>query len=526
MKNPKLTRRNFLKLSSATALPLTMSGFPLYYHNQPGFNLFGPDNDKVLVLVQLQGGNDGLNTIYDAHQYANLNAVRNNIIVSESDLLQFSDNYSFHPAMIGLEELWGRERVGIIQNVGYPNQNRSHFRSTDIWNTASSAEEYVNSGWIGRYFDLNYSDYPMGFPNDDCPHPFALTMGKIISETCQGIDANYSLALSDPFNPGMALVGAEGDLPDNCLGDVLSFVNDTVTQTNAYAQSIRDAAEAGNNLSSKYEGLSTALSAKLKDVARLISGGLQTKIYVVQLGGFDTHDNQVVDGDPSSGIHANLLKEFSDAICAFQDDLGLLGLEERVMGMTYSEFGRRIRSNAGLGTDHGTAAPMLLFGSCVKNQILGDAPIIDRQVSIDEGVPMQFDFREVYATVLTDWLGINPNSTKKVLFEEFNLLPLIEEDCIDFSTFTRHEDVDDLDVQISPNPTSEGVTINFLGVGAYMTITLYNSIGGVVSKIPKRYYRKEGYSIELDLPQSGSRSVYFIHLSSNGQSLTKRIVKL
>jgi uncharacterized protein (DUF1501 family) len=192
--------------------------------------------------------------------------------------------------------------LGIVQNVGYPNQNRSHFRSTDIWNTGSSAETFDTKGWIGKFYDLDYSNYPNGYPNSTNPHPFALTMGKIVSETCQGINANYSLSLLDPFNPGTALVSAGSNIPSNCYGDALSFVNQTVAQTNAYASVISNAANAGNNLSPKWASLTSELSKKLKNVARLISGGLQTKIYVVQLGGFDTHDNQVVSGATTTGI--------------------------------------------------------------------------------------------------------------------------------------------------------------------------------------------------------------------------------
>ena len=130
-------------------------------------------------------------------------------------------------------------------------------------------------------------------------------------------------------------------------------------------------------------------------MARLISGGLGTKVYVVQLGGFDTHDSQVIEGENADGQHAELLKELSDAVVAFQDDLDLLGISDRVIGMTYSEFGRRIRSNAALGTDHGNAAPMFVFGNCVNNQILGDTPVIDTHVDDYEGVAMQFDFRDI-----------------------------------------------------------------------------------------------------------------------------------
>ncbi len=425
-----MKRRDFIKTSLFASIPLTLSGFPLFAMSTNKVAFPNGDNDKILVLVQLQGGNDGLATIFDASQYANLQAVRGNIIVPESSIIPFHNQYGFHPAMQGMNDVWQMGNLGIVQNVGYPNQNRSHFRSTDIWNSASSAEEFVSTGWIGRFYDLNYADYPNGYPNAAHPHPFALTMGKIVSETCQGINANFSLSLLDPFNPGTALVSAGGNIPANCFGDALSFVNDTVSQTNAFASVISAAANAGNNLSPKWNNLDTELAQKLKNVARLISGGLQTKIYIVQIGGFDTHDNQVVGGATTTGIHNELLRELSDAICAFQDDLNLLNVSYRVIGMTYSEFGRRIRSNSALGTDHGTAAPMFLFGSCVENQILGDHPIIDTQVGIDEGVPMQFDFRNVYGTILSQWLGAGETEVMNIIFPEFQSLPLFKQGCL------------------------------------------------------------------------------------------------
>lgn len=316
MTKKKITRREFLLNSSMLALPLALGGFPLFARAASSKSLFDADNDKILVLVQLQGGNDGLSTIFHTDQYANLNAVRSNILVPETSIINFSGKYGFHPAMQGFKDLWENDNLSIIQNVGYPNQNRSHFRSTDIWNTASQADEYLETGWIGRFYDQSYSDYPTGYPNTTNPDPFAITLGKVVSETCQGTNANYSLSLLDPESPGEIIAGAAGSIPADCFGDALTFVNDTVKQTNAYGKVITDAYEKGSNKSTKWDSLETELAAKMKNVARLISGGLQTKIYVVQLGGFDTHDNQTVSGQTTTGIHNDLLKELSDgSVC-------------------------------------------------------------------------------------------------------------------------------------------------------------------------------------------------------------------
>ena len=335
----KLNRRDFIKLSSiaAASLPIALGGFPIFANKKPKEYRFSEDNENILVLLQLQGGNDGLNTIFNLEQYDNLQSVRSNIIIPENDLLAIDAVTRFHPSMVGMQQLYAEQNMAIIQNVGYPNQNRSHFRSTDIWNSGSSSEQYISSGWVGRFFDAHDSEFPENYPNAATPDPFAITMGKIVSETCQGPNANFSMALLNPENPGTAFTSDIGEIPNNCYGDALNFMNNTVKQTNAYADVIKKAANAGKNLSEKYPtNKNNKLSGKLKNIAKLISGGLKTKVYVVQLGGFDNHNNQVLDGDTKSGKHANLLEELSEAITAFQDDLKLLGIDKKVIGMTYS----------------------------------------------------------------------------------------------------------------------------------------------------------------------------------------------
>ncbi len=508
---------------ASAAIPLTMSGIPLYGTSSKLQAAFDENNDKILVLIQLQGGNDGLATLFDANQYANLNAVRNNILVPETSIINLHDDYGLHPSCQGIKDLWNMDSLGIVQNVGYPNQNRSHFRSTDIWNSASDAEIHETRGWIGRFYDLNYSDYPNGYPNASNPHPFALTMGKIVSETCQGSLANYSMSLLDPLNPGTALVSAKGGIPANCFGDKLSFVNDTVAQTNAYASVIKEAAESGNNLSTKWDSLETELATKMKNVARLISGGLQTKVYIVELGGFDTHDKQVEDGQTTEGLHSELLKELSDAACAFQDDLVKLGVDDRVISMTYSEFGRRIRSNDALGTDHGTAAPLFLFGSCVENQILGDHPEIDTQVGIDEGVPMQFDFKNVYGTVLSQWLGANEEEVKQIISQDFQALPLLKEGCVQTTGITEYNQVE---LQISPNPTRNLLTVEFTSkANEEVNLTVFNSMGGVVLKESGRRFTQGNNQVELSL-WGLSPGSYFVHFQTPTASKTEKFIKL
>ncbi len=526
MKKNNFSRRDFIRISSAVTVPLTLGGFPLAVRALNPAEIYEPGNDKVMVLIQLQGGNDGLNNLYNLNQYSNLQAVRSNIIVPDNRLLMLDGLNGLHPAMTSMQQMWNNGNLGILNAVGYPNQNRSHFRSADIWHTASDSEEYLTTGWIGRMLDKDYSEYPAGYPNPEYPHPFALTIGKIVSENCQGAYSNYSLALEDPFNPGAVLVGTQGDIPEDCYGDVLSYVNQIVEQTNGYAQAITEAANLGNNLSTKYNEFGNSeLSTKLKHVARLISGGLKTKVYVVQLGGFDTHDNQVDRNDTTLGAHANLLKELSDAIFAFQDDLQLLGVNHRVAGMTYSEFGRRIRSSASYGTDHGTANLMYVFGSCVNNTIHGNAPEIGTEVGIDDGVPMQFNFRNVYGTFLKNWLGAEVSEVQDLIYPDFEALPLFKTGCTalksgSITTAASESRFGLSEVKVYPNPVKGTLNIsindeNHEGI----RMSLYNSVGQQM----KNFIIPANTNL-FQLNTNGlTKGIYYLKYNINNQSKSERI---
>ena len=273
--------------------------------------------------------------------------------------------------MTGMQTLFTEGKLGAVQAVGYPNQNRSHFRSTDIWTSASPADEVITTGWVGRYLAEDHPDFPTNYPSDAFPDPLAMTMGNVISETCQGLSSNFSVAVNNPFNYLYIAPGGDTPLPANTnYGSEVSYVRDLIGQSNEYGSVVQNAANAGASMATTYTD--GGLSRQLRNVATLISGGLTTKIYVATLTGFDTHSGQVSGSDPLSGTHANLLTELSDSIKAFQDDLEALGLADRVMGMTFSEFGRRIKDNASAGSDHGDAGALFVFGNCVAGGITGD----------------------------------------------------------------------------------------------------------------------------------------------------------
>ncbi len=518
-----MKRRNFLQTTAATSLPILLNGMGLSTLPKSSiFSAINGESDRVLVLIQLNGGNDGLNTIIPLDQYDKLSQFRSNILIPESDLISLTTETAMHPAMTGLKSLYDDAKLGIIQSVGYPNQNRSHFRSSDIWTTASNADEFLSTGWMGRYFESKFPNYPEGYPNEDCADPFALTIGSLISETCQSTSSNYSLALTDPFSPTELNITEPGQIPtDTCYGYELNFVQQSILQTNAYADTVLSAANNGANLANYPEG--NSLAEQLKIVSLLIAGGLQTSVYVVNLGGFDTHANQVVEGESTIGEHALLMQTLSDAIAAFQEDLKLLGLEERVVGMTFSEFGRRIRSNDSFGTDHGSAAPLMVFGSCVNPTILGTNPEIPDQVEIQDGVQMQFDFRSIYGSVLMDWFDVSEDDVKNLLYTEFQYLPILQV-CNTTSTLDSNRFIEEIDAYNMPNPFRNTTQIVFTTKSEWAKVSVFDPIGQEIRVLANRQFSEGEHRITFEAHGLAAGNYYF-RIVTKDRMKTKLMVK-
>ncbi|MEL6357819.1 MAG: DUF1501 domain-containing protein, partial [Bacteroidota bacterium] len=466
------------------------------------------------------GGNDGLNTLIPLDQYATLNMVRPNLMVPENSLLALSDidDQALHPSLSGFQQLHEEGRLGIIQSVGYPNQNRSHFRSTDIWTSASDAEEVVTTGWLGRYFADDHPTFPESYPNQDYPAPFAIALGSQVSQTCQGTGVNFSMALNDPFNVTSLAVGGDTPVPDTPYGDELSFLRTSIAQTNAYGSTIQERAEAGNSIATYPD---TPFANSLRNIAYMISGGLETKVYVVSLGGFDTHANQVVEGNPLLGEHADLLQIIGDGLAAFHADLVELGLQERVISMSFSEFGRRIRSNDSLGTDHGTAAPLFLMGDCVQSNILGVSPEISPDVDANEGVSMQYDFRDVYGTVLQDWFELSPTDVADVLGYDYIHLPILGACSTPTST---EEAIATFEADVFPNPFSRQIQVRFESTGALTDLAIFDSAGKRVKHLFSRALPNGPQVILVDLGEIPA-GAYFVRLQSGANVASRRVVK-
>ncbi len=518
-----MKRRHFLHTTGAVvSLPVLLNGMKVGTLPKTAlFNNMNLENDRVLVIIQLNGGNDGLNMIIPIDQYDNLASARANILLPENSILPATDVTGFHPIMTGVKSLYDDGKLGIIQSAGYPDQNRSHFRSTDIWTSGSPAGEFWTTGWLGRYFEERNPDFPENYPNSDFPDPFAITMGSTVSETCQGTVANFSMTLNDPFSLSALTEGEPGDVPNTPYGEELTFLRTAIAQTNAYSENITTAAEQGNNLVAYPDD--NRLAQQLKNVALLMSGGLQTKVYVVSLGGFDTHANQVDINDATIGGHANLLGTLSQAIKVFQDDLQQLGLEERVIGMTFSEFGRKIKSNDSFGTDHGTAAPLIVFGSCVNPQILGDNPEISPQVAASEGVAMQYDFRDIYGSILMDWFEVDETEVTSSLHPEFTYLPILRNCSATTSTDTVIKP--DLDLRSSPNPCRNMIRFQFTTTQEYGRLAIFDAMGSQIKVVFGQKLAPGAHEVTVDTSQLPA-GTYYAHLQLEGRQRTSRFIKM
>jgi uncharacterized protein (DUF1501 family) len=337
-------------------------------------------HDRVLVIIRLNGGNDGLNTVIPMDQYDNLFVQRPHIIIPDSSVLALSGyDLALHPKMLGMQQMFDNGELSIIQNVQAPG-GRSHFRATEVW--LSGIEDITHpeseTGWLGRILDSEYPGFPVGYPNATHTDPFAVTFSTTPSGTCEGHDANFAHPILDPNNTSNISGGTTLGATNSYNAGQLEYLQFLGNQTNDYNQRIDQAATLGNTLSSSYG--TDDISLAMQNVAKLISGGLESKIYVVEVGGFDTHSNQVIATNTTEGKHADLWEKISIAISAFQEDMYALNLSERVMGMTFSEFGRQIAQNGSKGTDHGDAACMFMFGSCLGPQVVGANPIIEGSV--------------------------------------------------------------------------------------------------------------------------------------------------
>lgn len=522
-----MQRRNFLKKTiQGAVLPSILGGLSVRaWAESPLLRaLTGTDNDHVLVLIQLAGGNDGLNTIIPLEFYGDYYRIRSNIAIPENRVLRLNNNLKsgLHPALTGMQQLYNEEKLCGIQAVGYPSPNGSHFRSMDIWLTGADTDQYLSTGWAGRYLNHQFPNYPIGFPNDLMPDPLALQIGSVLSPVFLSPTGFDALAIDESLNFYNLIDAIQDPTPNTPSGVELTYLRTVAKQTNKYADVIK-AAAAKVTQQAPYPA-DNYLAAQLKAVARLVAGGLKTKIYMVSMGGFDTHAGQVNGGNPLTGNHSALLKQVSDAITAFMADLKFLNVSNRVLGMTFSEFGRRMQSNGSLGTDHGAAQPVFLFGEAVKQGILGKNPIIPGNTQAIDNVPMQYDFRSVYSTILRDWFCLPPDEVETVLLKNYQYLPVIKATACNMNIEELNALGDNLIINY-PNPFVSGTTINFKSAGGHVLIQVFDTIGRKVATLADQPYAAGTYSIPFNGSALAS-GVYYARLQNGPLQQVRPMLKV
>ena len=448
-----MKRRNFLKSAGfAAGIPIAFQGMPMKVlgsHQNVQRLAAESDNDRVIIMLQLHGGNDGLNTViplsnYDEYYSRRANIaipykVGNRTLIPLDSTIAAEDQVGLHPDMHDFKYLYDVGRAAVFQGVSYENNNGSHFRGRDIWFMGGDSDEYLSSGWIGRYLGKEYEplSYPQDFPTTEMPDPLALEIGNDLSLLFHqegNIPTSISLG-SDPNNladlinqlEGFVDEGVDprgtppGFLNNSPYGQEMNWILGLEDKSETYIKRLAEIYDSASETSVTYPetypfnsptgAKRNPLSNQLKLVARLLAGGVKTKVFLVKMGGFDTHASQVEDYDPTMGLHGALLYHISSAMRAFQSDLRSRGIEDRALTLTMSEFGRRVASNGSYGTDHGTGGPILMFGLGVKQGIYGTVPDVSQN-----NVGLQFDYRQIYSNILHDWMGVDKGIISNDIF--------------------------------------------------------------------------------------------------------------
>lgn len=397
-----MERRTFLK---ATGLATATLWLPEFLKASENKTTSGAE--KILIVVQLTGGNDGLNTVipYENDIYYRL---RPQIAVQKNDAWKLNDELGLHPSLKDIKELYDDGNVCLINNVGYPEPDRSHFRSMDIWQTASGSREYMSSGWLGRFLDLQVAKGKSATQ--------ILEIDDTLSLALKGSNAS-GLALKDPRKLYMEvsdpLIEQLSKLPltHDHIQDNASYLYQTLASTASSAEYLYTTSKI---IHSPLTYPNHAFGKSMKTISELIVSGVDAKVYYVSLGSFDTHFNQVKR-------QADLLKQMSETIGVFMKDMKANGKSNDVLLMTFSEFGRRVQENASQGTDHGTANQIFLFGEGLKKKgILNNAPDL---TDLEDGdLKFSVDFRSVYATLLRRWLNVDDTAILNGKFDGIDFL--------------------------------------------------------------------------------------------------------
>lgn len=567
-----MKRRDFIKHLpigiAATSIPIAFPGFTgtAFGRNAMMDALLNgsQDTDRVLVLINLSGGNDGLNTCIPFYNQR-YHDQRPKLKFGQAELQGFQirpGEMAFNPMFqhtystnanrkSTLLDMWKDGKFAIVQNVGYTDGSRSHFRSTDIWNTGSDSNLIVSTGWVGRYLETVKPDYPFPGPNGVEPtdDPLAMAIGYTPPLTFQGSKSVMGIAVNDPSAYNAAFLYDDDDPPANNYGDELQYVRNILVQSDIYGERFKtvhfpNGQTPPNNVTYPTPA-SNQLATQLKKVAWCIAKGMKTRVYFVQQGGYDTHVQQTKLDDAG---HGALLFQLAEAISLFQKDLEGFGVADRVIGMTYSEFGRRVNENNNEGTDHGAAAPQFFFGNAINGELYGKHPNLTpykddpvNGLDVYSDIRQEFDFRQLFAGVLTDWFGVDdivrkailnkPDFTSKTDFGfQFPVNGSTKTQSLirpEFLASVPHtQEVDRIFVldQNFPNPVQNQTTIPFrLSESATVRLEIFDSRGELVATPVEALLGRGEHPVTFDARRLGNGK-YFYRLDVNGVVETKSMM--
>lgn len=564
-----MKRRDFIrKAGFAAGVPIAFHGVPLKLmasHQNVERLAAESTNDRVLVILQMHGGNDGLNSFVPLDNYDHYYSRRANIalpyksgrrtVIPLDSTVASADQIGLHPDMQAFKDMYDLGRAAVFQGVSYERNNGSHFRGRDIQFMGGGADDYLSSGWIGRYLNTQYDGrvYPEEFPYPEMLDPLALEMGNdlsLIFHQTGNIPTSISLAGS-PTSLANQIDGLEGFtdegvdprgtppefLDDTPYGKQMNWILGLEDKSEDYIKRLSEIYDSAAESKVEYPNFypfnapdgskSNGLSGQLQLVARLLDGGVKTKVFLVKIGGFDTHANQTESYDPTMGSHAALMYHISNAMKAFNSDLISRGLDHRVLALTMSEFGRRIGSNGSYGTDHGTGGPVMMFGTGVKPGIYGTSPDLS-----ENNVGMQFDYRQIYANILHEWMEVDQQVIANDIFfgdyitgpdpngNTYETMDLIKEVITSNDNYLKSNFKID---SLYPNPASSYTQVNLvINDKQTVNVEIIDINGRVVMRSTRQLSAgKHTISFQLDKLIPG---IYFVKAKSEKLNDTKRLL--
>lgn len=560
-----MKRRNFLKkLPIAFSAPFAIGGIPMkVMADNPLSRLAQHSNtDRVLIILQMHGGNDGLNSLIPVDAYDLYYSRRANIAIPEKKYIPLdftlptNKQVGLHPSMQAMKAMYDEGRMAFVQGVSYKNNNGSHFRGRDIWFMGGGSDDYYSSGWVGRFLQQEYAplQYPDDFPTAEMEDPLAIEMGSDVSLIFhQENNIPTSLSIGSPEEFARLVNDLEGfqeldidkrGIPPDILNpspywQELNWILDLEDKSEDYAERLAQQYRDGRVSSITYPetyplnapdgSKRNPLTNQLQLVARLLDGNCKTRVFMIKIGGFDTHADQVESYDPTMGVHAALMYHISAAMKAFQEDLRQKGLEDRVLTVTTSEFGRRIYSNGSFGTDHGTGGPIYIFGKGVKPGVVGVVPDMNQG-----NVEMQFDYRQVYANLLKDWMLVDEAKiSDNIFFKNFidgpredgsgnyEPLPLANQVITGVGEFVSSRFILE---DCFPNPASDKTTIHFkTNQAGLVTVTLFDTMGRKMGSLIDEQYTPGEHKVEVDL-KSYQPGNYLYEMKSGFYKQAKKLV--